>query len=111
MLHAQQFIKSTAQLFQIIPLNRVIPASSLNGHVVCGVVVVDDGELSLCFAHGSLLSVYQLYKMIIIMLFGYTKLYILIKIIYLQIRVLRDIIYSDGEGNPKTVSLMSDFIF
>lgn len=41
MLHAQQFIKSTAQLLQEIPLNGVIPASSLNGHVVCGVVVVD----------------------------------------------------------------------
>ena len=41
MIHAQQFIKSTAHLLQEIPLNGVIPASSLNEHVVCGVVVVD----------------------------------------------------------------------
>ena len=35
------------------------------------------------------------------MLSGYAKLYTLIKIIYLHILVLRDIIYTDGEGNKK----------
>ena len=49
------------------------------------------------------------------MLSGYTKLYTLIKIIYLHILVLRDIIYTDGEGNIKRnltalISQFSNFI-
>ena len=51
------------------------------------------------------------------MLSGYAKLYTLIKIIYLHILVLRDIIYTDGEGNKKKPhsikfrnSLISSFI-
>ena len=40
-LFSQQFNKSTAQLLQEIPLDGVIPASSLNSHVIGGIVIVD----------------------------------------------------------------------
>ena len=40
-LVSQQLNKSTAQLLQEIPLNGVIPASSLNSYVIGGIVVVD----------------------------------------------------------------------
>lgn len=40
-LVSQQLNKSTAQLLQEIPLNGVIPASSLNSHVIGGIVIVD----------------------------------------------------------------------
>ena len=40
-LFSQQFNKSTAQLLQEIPLDGVIPASSLNSHIIGGIVVVD----------------------------------------------------------------------
>lgn len=40
-LVSQQLNKSTAQLFQELPLDGVIPASSLNSHVIGGIVVVD----------------------------------------------------------------------
>ena len=40
-LVSQQLNKSTAQLFQEISLDGVIPASSLNSYVIGGIVVVD----------------------------------------------------------------------